>query len=133
MRSQSDCAVRRHRRVSAPRRKRRLLLERLERRDLLTTVELPSVADNTLYEDDNGLLSNGAGEYFFAGRVGNSGGDKFRRGLIRFGLSTIPSTATINSVTLDLNMSRTRFTSNQAVSLHTVLADWGEAGRSTHR
>lgn len=109
------------------RRRRRLSIQRCERRDLLTTVELLPVADNTLYEDSSGSLSNGAGEYFFAGTIAPRAGAAARRGLIRFDLSSVPANATINSVSLELNMSRS-ISGTQPVSLHTVLASWGEAG-----
>ena len=88
------------------------------------TVVLTPSKDNTLYESANGSLSNGTGEHFFAG---NNNGGSTRRGLIAFDLSAIPASATVNSVTLTLNMSRTTADSVN-VSLHGVLADWGEAG-----
>jgi hypothetical protein len=86
------------------------------------TIALPAAADNTLFEDFFGGYSNGAGDYFFAGRT--NGGD-IRRGLIRFDLSAIPADATINSVSLRLHMSRT-VTGGQNVGLHRLLASWGE-------
>jgi spore coat protein A len=78
--------------------------------------------DNTLYEIDAGQLSNGSGDHFFAGKT-NDG--YFRRGLIAFDLSAIPSGSTITAVSLRLNMSRTR-TQARNVGLHLVVADWGE-------
>ena len=109
------------------RRKRRLSLERFERRNLLTTVELLPIADNTLFEDTTGSTSNGAGDHFFAGTVAGGGGNEFRRGLLRFDLSSIPDNATINSVSVQLTVSRT-ISGDVPVNLHTVLADWGEGG-----
>ncbi|MCA9139279.1 MAG: hypothetical protein KDB00_21040, partial [Planctomycetales bacterium] len=67
---------------------------------MLTTLELTSIADNTLYEDDFGTLSNGAGDHLFAGRVAGQGGAALRRGVVKFDVSSIPSGATINSVRL---------------------------------
>ena len=107
------------------RRKRRLSLECCERRNLLTTVELLPIADNTLFEDTAGAISNGVGDHFFAGTVGAAGGNELRRGLVRFDLSSIPSNATINSVSVQLTVSRT-VSGDVPVNLHTVLADWGE-------
>lgn len=87
-----------------------------------TTILSPS-QDNTLYEDATGSLSNGAGQYFFAGTT-NVG--QIRRGLIAFDLSTaISGGSTVLSATLILSMSRT-IIGAQPVALHPVLADWGE-------
>lgn len=86
------------------------------------TVLLPATRDNTIYSESY-HLSNGAGEYFFAGvtLMGN-----FRRGLIAFDVaSVVPAGSTITDVTLQLHMSRT-VAGNQTVSLHRVLTDWGE-------
>jgi hypothetical protein len=86
-------------------------------------VTISAGKDNTLYESSTGSLSNGAGEYFFAGRTG--GGER-RRGLLFFDIAgNIPAGATINSVTLRLNMSRT-ISGSQLIGLRRVLADWGE-------
>ena len=90
------------------RRARKLSIERFERRDLLTTLELLPVADNTLFEDTTGSVSNGAGDGLFAGRVAPRSGSEIRRGLIRFDLAaSIPANATINSVSMELTMSMT--------------------------
>ena len=89
------------------------------------SVLIPAVSDNTLYEIDSGGLtnSNGTGEHMFAGRTDDG---SIRRGLIAFNVTNfIPSGSTITGVTLTLNMSRTRDRSED-VSLHRVLANWGE-------
>ncbi|MCH8311008.1 MAG: DNRLRE domain-containing protein, partial [Chloroflexi bacterium] len=78
--------------------------------------------DNTLYESSTGALSNGAGQYMF---VGNTAGSNSRRALIAFDLSGMPDGATINSVTLTLNMSKTS-SGAQTVELHRLASDWGE-------
>ncbi|MFQ5638543.1 MAG: DNRLRE domain-containing protein [bacterium] len=86
--------------------------------------------DNTLYEDDAGSLSNGKGTGLFVGRVSTGGGEKIRRGLLAFDIAAnIPASATIQSVTLTLNMSRTS-AADQGIELLRVQADWGE-GTST--
>jgi hypothetical protein len=36
-----------------------------------SVVQLTPMKDNTLYENSNGSLSNGAGDHFFAGKNGN--------------------------------------------------------------
>ncbi len=84
--------------------------------------------DNTLYEDAEGLLSNGAGERFFAGKTGLFNNFMLRRGLIAFDIAgSIPNGSTITSVTLTLHLSAAAPGSgNQPVSLHRLLADWGE-------
>ena len=86
-------------------------------------VTLTPTADNTLYQDNTGSLSNGAGQHFFAGT--NSGG-KVRRGLLRFDVaSSIPQDATITSVTLLLHVSRAAGGASM-VAMHRTLSDWGE-------
>lgn len=78
--------------------------------------------DNTIYSDFD-LLSNGAGSHFFAGKT--AGGNS-RRALIAFDVAgVIPAGSTIDNVTLQLYMSRTQ-AGNQSVTLHRLLADWGE-------
>lgn len=92
--------------------------------DVLTAT-LGSSADNTLYEDPNGSLSNGAGQYFFAGRT-NQASNSIRRGLIRFDVSSsLPPTATIVGATLQLAMSQTA-AGPQPIELRRVTASWGE-------
>ena len=88
-----------------------------------TTVDLPATQDNTLYESGTGNLSNGAGAHFF---VGQTSGGAIRRGLVSFDVAgQVPAGATIQTVTLTLNMSRS-VSGGQDVSLHRVTADWGE-------
>jgi hypothetical protein len=78
--------------------------------------------DNTLYESASGHLSNGAGEWCFAGRT-NQG--FIRRCLVRFDVSAIPQGATIESATLRLTHTLGQ-PSAAAISLHRALAGWGE-------
>ena len=86
-------------------------------------VQISVTKDNTLYENETGSSSNGAGEHFFAGKT-NSG--FIRRALLAFDIAgNIPEGATIDSVTLKLTMSRTQ-AGPETVSLHRILADWGE-------
>jgi hypothetical protein len=89
------------------------------------SVALGSSADNTLYEDAAGSLSNGAGTHFFVGRTGQTA-DSIRRGLIKFDVSSsLPPTATIVGVTLYLTMSQS-VAGPEPVELHRVTASWGE-------
>jgi hypothetical protein len=83
---------------------------------------LTPMADNTLFEDSLGGLSNGAGESFFTGKTGSF---LLRRGLVRFDLSTIPAGSTITSVELSLSCTRSA-SLDEPVSLHRALASWGE-------
>ncbi|HXV12736.1 MAG TPA: DNRLRE domain-containing protein [Candidatus Krumholzibacteria bacterium] len=97
--------------------------------------EITASKDNTLYEEDglcdacpgtNGVLdslSNGAGEWVFAG-TNNLG--RARRALVAFDVAgNIPAGAVVDSVVLTLTMSRT-IAGTHTVALHRVLADWGE-------
>ena len=86
------------------------------------SVLLQASADNTLYEDTNGLVSNGQGESFFAGRTAL---EELRRGLLRFDFSTIPAGSTITGVTLTLTCTRS-ISLAEEVSLHRSLTSWGE-------
>jgi hypothetical protein len=81
--------------------------------------------DNTLYEHADGALSNGAGVHLFAGAI-NTG--SLRRGVLAFDVAAaVPAGSTITGATLTLHMSRS-ISGNQAVAIHRLLADWGEAG-----
>ena len=94
----------------------------VSRADLVT---LGASQDNTIFSEDGGL-SNGAGDYFFAGRTKGTDGTEVRRGLVAFDVAgALPAGSTINSVTLTLYMSRSR-TQDEIVDLHRILADWGE-------
>ncbi|AWV99273.1 hypothetical protein DJ013_14305 [Arcticibacterium luteifluviistationis] len=79
---------------------------------------------------ENTALSNGAGNNIFAGRIQN--GMAFRRGLIKFDVSAVPSDAIIQSVVLDLYVFRSARSSTTPhnFDIHKVLNDWGEAGSS---
>ncbi len=86
------------------------------------SVTLNPVKDNTIYSEANNL-SNGAGSYVFAGKTN---GGNVRRALIAFNVAgAVPAGSTINSVTLELYMSRTQ-AGNETVSVHRISADWGE-------
>lgn len=88
------------------------------------SVTLAPVKDNTLYESEAGTLSNAKGNHLFAGRTN---GGAIRRALLQFDIAgNIPAGSQIDSVVLILNLSRT-ITGEHTVTLHRVLADWGEA------
>ena len=66
------------------------------------SVLIPASADNTLYDDGVGALSNGMGQHMFAG---TSGGGARRRAVLRFPVSdSVPAGATVNLVELRLNV-----------------------------
>jgi hypothetical protein len=91
-----------------------------------TTINLNPSKDNTLYEfvPAAGDKSNGVGIFFFAGQTALS---ELRRGVLAFDVAgSIPPGSTIISVSLSMNMSRTRFNTARTVELHKLLADWGE-------
>ncbi|MCG8406460.1 MAG: DNRLRE domain-containing protein [Phycisphaerales bacterium] len=78
--------------------------------------------DNTIYSEFD-LLSNGTGDHVFAGKT--AGGNS-RRALVAFDVAgAIPAGSKIDSVRFQLYMSRTQ-AGNQNVTLHRLLADWGE-------
>jgi hypothetical protein len=86
------------------------------------TLVLSPAKDNTLYQSELGTLSNGAGQFLFAG---NTDSDAIRRGLLAFDLSGIPAGATVLSATLTLTMSKS-IAGETPVALHALAADWGE-------
>jgi len=87
------------------------------------TVTLSPVKDNTLYEDNSGALSNGAGSYLFSGKTNDN---LIRRALLQFDVAAlIPAGSVIESVELTLNVSKSA-TSNQEIAVHRVINDWGE-------
>ena len=86
-------------------------------------VSLDASKDNAIYAD-NTNNSNGAGDFFFAGR---NGGNSSRRGLISFDLSSIPSNAVIDSVTLNLVVSQASSGVAADIGLHRLISDWGES------
>ena len=88
------------------------------------TAVLSATKDNSIYAE-SGSVSNGIGENIFTGT--NAIGFA-RRAFVAFDVAgTIPAGATVDSVVLQLSMSRTQLTAGpQNVALHRVLADWGE-------
>ena len=90
-------------------------------------ITLGACADNTLYADPLGSLSNAQGPTFFAGQTG---GNSTRRGFIRFDLAAIPDGAQIDSVTLSLYLAQA-LSFPTAVTLHRTLQAWGEGTSAT--
>ena len=88
-------------------------------------VSLEAVRDNTIYGEATGN-SNGEGDHFIAGKSGTSVG--LRRGLIAFDVSGLPSPIQIDRVALELKFQGTtpQETQSRVVSVHRLLANWGE-------
>jgi len=85
--------------------------------------------DTTLIEDPDGVLANGSGPVFFAGRTSQTQ-NSVRRALLWFDVAAaLPSDARIEDVQLIL----TTISGNEQVAnlrVHRVLADWGEGSSS---
>ena len=93
------------------------------------TLVAEPVKDNTLYEDAQGQLSNGAGTYLFMGRTGGDKGvDRLlRRTLLSFDLSSIPPGSEIASAELSLTIDTVPLQAIAGVaSVHRLHSDWGE-------
>ncbi|MEO1366076.1 MAG: DNRLRE domain-containing protein [Acidobacteriota bacterium] len=91
-----------------------------------TVVEIPAARDNSLYEDDTGALSNGAGDYLFTGRTAPQNNELLRRAVLAFDVADVlPLGATIVSVELELTMSMS-IVGETDVTIHRLTADWGE-------
>lgn len=104
-----------------------LLASPIHSRAAAAVANLQAAHDNTLYQTVDGSLSNGSGVSFFAGTNAES---QVRRGLISFDVaSIIPAGSTINSVSLTLHLAQTS-SGAQTVSLHRLLAGWGEGASS---
>ena len=88
-----------------------------------TEVQLSPEKDNTLYENASGTVSNGAGEYIFAGLTNRN---ELRRAVLAFDIAgNVPAGATIDSVKLVLVMNRA-ISGPLPATLHRVSRDWGE-------
>ena len=99
------------------------------------TITLESVKDNTLYENAGGLLSNGAGQYMFAGKTGSNAGFRLRRAVLAFDLSAIPAGSVVNAVSVSMFCSNVSINGPGAIGtpqpLHKLLSDWGEGTSDT--
>src|SRR5262245_49551044 len=94
------------------------------------TVELVPVRDTTLIESATGELGNGTGSNLFVGRP-RQPRDSRRRALLAFDVAgAMPADAQIVSVTLTLTLEQTH-AGEEPISLHRVLADWGEGESKT--
>ncbi len=90
---------------------------------VMRTITVEAAKDNTLYESETGTVSNGQGEYLFAGNTKDKG---LRRALVAFDMGSIPPVANVISATLSLNVSKSVVAGESPVAVHAVQADWGE-------
>lgn len=94
---------------------------------LADIVQIECGRDNTLFEDENGALSSGAGPNLFTGLSGGIAPPQIKRALVWFDIAdNIPPGSTITSATLKLRLLQTRDNASRDVELHRVLQDWGE-------
>ncbi len=91
------------------------------------TITLDASKDNSIYSENNN--SNGDGD-LFSGRTQGRQGAGTRRALMQFDLTgSIPSGASIENVSITLNVSRrgpASVGSTVDVFLHRLIQDWGE-------
>jgi hypothetical protein len=86
--------------------------------------EIAPLKDNTIYSEAHSE-SNGSGHHMFAGK--SRAGD-IRRAVIAFDVTAeIPPGSIITGARLRMNLSRAGADASRTVSLHRLLADWGEA------
>jgi len=84
--------------------------------------------DNTLYETTDQEWSNGQGFYLFVGRTSSTTNEVLRRAVMKFDLGALPSNAIVDSVRLEVTVSRVPTVGNapQPMTLHRLTTDWGE-------
>ena len=71
------------------------------------SVTITADRDGTLYDDGQGGVANGSGEYVFAGTSGEPS-DERRRALVHFDVAgAVPAGAVVESAELVLTMTRT--------------------------
>jgi hypothetical protein len=89
------------------------------------TVVIQAGADNTLYEDAGGSVSNGSGAIMLTGRI-NADVDSIRRAVLYFDVAgNLPYGAEVEEVVLKLYLGRGNG-GVRDVRVHRLLTDWGE-------
>lgn len=92
------------------------------------TVVISPSRDNTLIEDAAGAVSNGSGSSVFAGNISQG---TARRAVLFFDVAAhIPPGAAVDTVELRLHLSGAGGAAEAIVTLHRLLADWGEGASS---
>ena len=103
-------------------------------------VTLSATKDNTLYEpiqqEAYADVSDGAGPTMFTGKTkdakNQAGQVAVRRAVLEFDIAgSIPAGATIDSVQLTLYADKVKLNTAFAVTLHRLLAEWGEGTSNT--
>lgn len=91
------------------------------------TLFIVAGADNTLYEDPDGAVSNGEGGFMLAGR-NNLDQDSIRRAVLYFDVAgQLPHGAIVEQASLTLYLERGNG-GERVLNLHRLLSDWGEGG-----
>lgn len=89
--------------------------------------------DATLYEDAEGDVANGSGDYLFFGQTGQIPGVALRRALLHFDVSSIPANAMVTGVALQLEIDRVPIGAKTGTAaVHRVLAGWGEGASNAN-
>ena len=86
------------------------------------TITLTAVKDNTIFSE-SGSLSNGVGADMYSGRILNS---PLRRALMAFDVSSLPTDVVIDSVRLELKLTKSPDLIPRLIRVYRVVADWGE-------
>ena len=94
------------------------------------TITLFPDKDNTLIEDADGSMSNGAADSFYAGRVGANGNRTLRRAVFHFDMTSLPENIEVLSATLSLHVTLPERSDPISFKLHRVTQDWGEGTSS---
>lgn len=96
---------------------------------LADEISLTPVKDNTLFESETGSLSSGSGTTVF---VGANGSLLKRRALLAFDVAAaLPADAIVETVELQLTVSNAQNDTPRDVTVHAVLADWGEGASAS--
>lgn len=91
----------------------------------LQTLRIVASADNTLYQDPEGDVSNGAGAFMLAGRL-NAPENSIRRLLLYFDVAgQLPHGAIVEQASLSLYLERGNG-GVRVLRLHQLVSDWGE-------
>ncbi len=88
-----------------------------------TALTLTATKDNTIFQEGN--LSNGAGDWVFAGSIDPKNAASLRRALLSWTLTSIPAGAVVAKASVTLKMDRT-ISPAYDFSLHKLSAAWGE-------
>jgi hypothetical protein len=95
--------------------------------DDTVTIAIEPSKDNTLYENQLGSRSNGAGDFLFSGR-NRQASNGIRRVVLGFDLTNqgIPAGSTVTSANLSLSVSQSTSPNDEPTTIHRLTQDWGE-------